>query len=91
MYFQYIVYYNVVMKYHIEHDGNVWVASCLDFCLAAQGDSYEEAKEKLEDMIREYVYDATIGEDRDYSSILLTRKAPFISFVRYYLRNAKGN
>ena len=79
------------MKYHIEHDGNVWVASCLDFCLAAQGESFEEAKEKLEDMISEYVYDATVGEDRDHAYILLTRKAPFISFVRYYLGNAKAD
>jgi predicted RNase H-like HicB family nuclease len=75
----------LVLRCYAERDGDVWVASCLDFCLAAQGDSYEEVREKLEDMINEYVYDVTVGEDSDHAYILLSRKAPFATWVKYYI------
>lgn len=51
-----------------------WQAFCIDFGLAAQGDSYEEVKAKLSDMIREYLYDALVGEDKEYAEQLLQRK-----------------
>jgi hypothetical protein len=49
---------------------------CLDLCLAAQGDSFEEAQAKLDSMICTYVEDATVGEDRDFGADLLRRPAP---------------
>ena len=65
-------------------DGNVWVASCLDFDLAAQGDTLEEAKASLEAMIVDYVNDALVGEDRIHAERLLRRKAPLKEWLVYY-------
>lgn len=45
----------LIVKCYSEQDGVCWVAVCLDFNLAAQGDSFEEVKIKLEAMITEYV------------------------------------
>lgn len=60
----------------------VWVAICLDFDLAAQGETFEEAKGKLDAMIDDYVREAWDGEDRPYADALLNRRAP----LRYWLR-----
>ena len=67
-----------------ERDGDQWVAQCLDLCLAAQADTYEEAKSKLDLMIREYVEDALVGEDRQYAQELMLRSAPLSQWVKYY-------
>ncbi len=53
----------------------VWVALCLDFDLAAQGETFEEAKGKLDAMIDDYVREAWDGEDQPYADAL-----------RYWLR-----
>ena len=74
----------LVLRCLAERDGNVWVASCLDLSLAAQGDSLDEVKKKLEQMIFEYVLDATVGEDREHADVLLNRKAPLASWIKYY-------
>lgn len=76
---------DLLLRCLAQKDGDVWVTSCLDLCLAAQADTLEEAKQKLEAMISDYVYDALIGEDRDYAGQLMTRKAPFREWVKYYL------
>jgi len=60
----------------------VWVAVCLDFCLATQGDSLDEAKHKLEEQISFYVSEAL--QDQDYGSQLLKRRAPLSSWLEYY-------
>ena len=60
------------------------MASCLDLCLAAQGESFPDAKKKLEGMIKEYVFDALAGEDRAYADQLLSRKAPLQEWAKYY-------
>lgn len=67
-----------------EQVGNQWQALCLDLCLAAQADTFEQAKAKLEAMILEYVHDALAGEDHAYAAQLLTRKAPLGQWARYY-------
>jgi hypothetical protein len=69
-------------------DNGVWVASCLDLDLAAQGDTLEEAKASLEAMIAEYVFDAVAGEDRAYAGQLLRRKAPLGEWITYYFIKA---
>jgi hypothetical protein len=79
----------LILKCYAEQEEGVWVAVCLDFNLAAQGDSFDEVKKKLESMIEEYVYDALVGEDRAYAGQLLTRRAPLSSWVRYYLLKIK--
>lgn len=64
-----------------------WVALCVDFSLAAQGDSFEDVKSKLDAQIVEYVNDA-LTVDRAYASQLLTRRAPLRYLVEYQLCRA---
>ena len=75
----------LIVKCYAEQEGDCWVAVCLNFNLAAQGDSFEEVKTKLEAMIAEYVYDALVGVDKPYASQLLTRSAPLSSWLKYQL------
>ena len=63
-------------------ESGVWVATCLDFSLATQGDSFAEAKRKLEEQIIFYVNEA-IG-DAVYGHQLLNRRAPLSIWMEYY-------
>lgn len=60
-----------------------WVAMCIDLCLAAQADTFEEAKRKLEAQISDYVYEA-VTVDRQHAQTLLTRRAPLANRVEYH-------
>jgi len=80
----------LVLRCYGKREGAVWVVVCVDFCLAAQGDTLEAAREKLHAQIQEHIYDALIGEDAQYGSYLLTRRAPIAQVLTYYwlkLRN----
>ncbi len=44
-----------IVEYYTDQEGDCPVAVCLNFNLAAQGDSFEEVKTKLEAMIKEYI------------------------------------
>lgn len=68
-----------------EAKGDHWVAVCLEFCLAVQGDSADEVKQKLHAQIEEYVYDAVLGEDRAHARQLMSRHAPLSFYARYYM------
>lgn len=61
-----------------------YAAVCIDLNLAAQGNTYAEAKTKLESMIESYVSEA-FGEDSEYQEQLLNRKAPISLRFEYYL------
>jgi predicted RNase H-like HicB family nuclease len=74
----------MIIRCYAEKDGNLWVAVCIDFGLAAQGESYELAREKLHGQIGEYVYDALVGEDKAHAGALLSRRAPLSQVVRFY-------
>ncbi len=63
---------------------DLWVAVCLDFDLAAQGDSLDDARRRLDIMLNEYVEDALTGEDRDHAETLLNRRAPWRYWLRFY-------
>jgi hypothetical protein len=65
-----------------EKDGS-WYAVCLDLCLFAQGDSFDEVRKKLHAMIKNYITEA-LTTDRDYIDSLIPRRAPLSSFVYYY-------
>ncbi|MGD0960468.1 MAG: DUF1902 domain-containing protein [Methylomonas sp.] len=75
----------LIVKCYAEQEGDYWIALCLDFNLAAQGETFEEVKFKLEAMIAEYVYDALAGIDKPYAAQLLSRRAPFSSWFKYYI------
>ena len=65
--------------------GDQWQAFCLDLSLAAQGDSFEDAKAKLDRMIVDYVYDAVVGDDREHADELLNRRAPLRYWLKFYV------
>ena len=66
-------------------EGGQWVAICLPFDLAAQAESLPEVKQKLEAQIREYLYDALMGEDREHADQLLHRRAPLKYWALYHV------
>ena len=61
-----------------------WLAFCLDFDLAVQGQTLDEVKGTLSLQVQEYVFDALAGEDRAHAGQLLTRRAPWFMWARYY-------
>lgn len=76
---------SLILRCYAVREGGVWSAMCIDLCLAAQADTYEEARRKLHAQIGEYVYDALCGDDRAYADQLLTRKSPLSVRLYYYV------
>jgi len=75
-----------VLRCYAEREApGVWVAMCLDFDLAAQGETLAEARAHLDAMITDYVADALTGEDRDHAAALLNRRAPWRYWLRYFV------
>lgn len=81
---------SLLLRVYGEKNHGQWSLICLDFNLAAQGDTPEEAQAKLHSMIRSYIVDAIAedGPDRDHASELLRRRAPLGFWVKYYLFSA---
>ncbi len=75
---------DMVLRCYAEKKGEQWQAFCLDLTLAAHGDSLEDVKKRLDEMILSYVYDATVGEDSQYADQLLSRRAPWSFWLTYY-------
>lgn len=73
----------LILKCYAEQEEGAWVAVCLDFNLAAQAETQRAAREKLEAMILSYVTEA-LTTDRQYADQLLSRRAPFTSWLKYY-------
>jgi len=67
-----------------KHHSGYWSARCLDFTLYAVGETFDEAKAKLDAQIMEYLYDAIDGQDREFAPQLLLRRAPLRDWVEYY-------
>jgi hypothetical protein len=74
----------LVVRCYAERIGSQWQAFALDFDLAAQGDSFEQARQKLDAMIRDYILEALVGDDRAHAMQLLSRRAPLSMWARYY-------
>lgn len=81
---------SLVLRCYAVEEGGIWSAMCIDLCLAAQGDTYEEARRKLHAQIGEYVYDALCGDDREFADQLLTRKSPLSMRLYYYVVRFAG-
>lgn len=62
-----------------------WQAFSLEFGLAVQAESERDAKLKLERMIDNYLRDALLGEDREHAYELLTRRATWGVYAKYYV------
>lgn len=74
---------------YCERNDDVWLAFCLDFTLVAQAETLDEAMRKLDSQIREYLHDATIGDDRPHAKYLLTRRAPLAYWLKFWLTYAQ--
>ena len=75
----------IYLRCYVEPSGGQWQAFCVDLDLAAQAESFAEAKEKLDRIINYYVYDALEGEDKAHAESLLCRKAPLRHRMKYRL------
>jgi hypothetical protein len=71
--------------YAEQESESLWIAVCIDLCLAAQGESYCEARKRLDRQIDSYIFDAIDGEDQRDADQLLHRKAPFKQQLKYHL------
>ena len=80
----------LILKCYIDEEEGAWVAVCLDFNLAAQAESPSAARKKLEAMILSYVTEA-LTVDREYADQLLSRKAPWPAWIKYYWRRLLPN
>ncbi|ROH88554.1 hypothetical protein ED236_00530 [Pseudomethylobacillus aquaticus] len=80
-----------MLRCYAEPIGNQWQAFCIDFDLAAQADSLDEVKHKLEAQIFDYLKDALVGEDREFADQLLSRKAPISHFIKWHWYNFISN
>lgn len=78
-----MIYKNLIIKCYAKQTRNVWVALCLNYNLATQADTSEEAKTKLEEQIVSYVDEAL--QDKIYGQQLLQRKAPISNWIEYYI------
>lgn len=68
---------------YAQKEANGWVALCLDFDLAAQGETLTEARATLDAMIADYIEDAATI-DSEFADSLLTRRAPLRYWLSFY-------
>jgi hypothetical protein len=68
--------------YAEQHDG-LWVAVCIDLCLAAQASDKMDAINKLNLQIVDYVKEA-FSEPEHTEQLLTQRKAPLSQIMRFY-------
>jgi hypothetical protein len=71
------------LRCYAKQEGTQWIAVCIDLGLAAQADSLDHAKRKLESMINTYIQEA-LTIHREYANQLLSRKAPLSQQLAYY-------
>lgn len=72
---------DLFLRCYAEKQDNLWVAVCVDLCLAAQADTPGEAIRKLNHQISDYVTEAF--SDECYSKELLSRKAPWQQVLKF--------
>lgn len=72
-------------------ENDQWVVMSLEFSLAAQADTLDQAKRLLESQVFEYLKDALVGQDREHAAELLTRRAPLKYWAMYWLASCIRN
>lgn len=72
----------LIVRCMARQEGDVWVALCLDFTLAAQGSTLAEARSRLHEQIASYVREACTV-DAMHGAELLTRRASICDWVAY--------
>jgi len=61
-----------------------WVGVCLDLNLGAEADSLEELKSKMDEFVSSYIATVLDTDDRASVSDLISRKAPWKDWLKYY-------
>lgn len=74
----------LVLRCYGKKQSGQFVVVCLDFNLAAQGDTFDEAWQKLQQQIHEHLDDALAGEDKAHVEQMLNRRAPLSLHLDYY-------
>lgn len=62
-----------------------WFGLCLDYNIAAEADSLEEMKQKMNEFIESYIETIHDTDDKDSIPNLLSRRAPIHYWLTYYL------
>ncbi|GFZ63364.1 hypothetical protein PSE10A_58750 [Pseudomonas amygdali pv. eriobotryae] len=76
-----------VLRCYAEKKDGLWIAACPQFTLATQGESFDQAKEKLEAQIKSYIVEA-LTLDKEHAAELLGRRAPLSIRMHYALKTA---
>ncbi|WP_163011457.1 DUF1902 domain-containing protein [Pseudomonas viridiflava] len=71
-----------VLRCYAEKKDGLWIAACPQFTLATQGESFDQAKEKLEAQIKSYIVEA-LTLDKEHAAELLGRRAPLSIRMQY--------
>jgi len=74
-----------VLRCYAEKKDGLWIAACPQFTLATQGESFEQAKEKLEAQIKSYIVEA-LTVDKEHAVELLGRRAPLSTRLQYEVK-----
>jgi hypothetical protein len=74
----------LILRCYGERKADLWQTFCIDLGLATQGESFQEAKDKLHAQIVSYMQEALAGADREYADQLLSRKSPLEFRLRYH-------
>lgn len=72
-------------------EGDQWIVMSLEFSLAAQAETLEQAQHLLHSQITEYLTDALVGQDREHAAELLSRRAPLKYWVIYWVARCIRN
>ena len=75
---------DLVIHCFAQENNGVWEAFSIEFGLAARGNTFHDARNNLDEQIREYIVDALVGDDKEYARQLLSRKAPLSLRMKYY-------
>lgn len=69
---------------HQSNEGS-WYGVCLELNLATEAHSPEDLRRKMGEMISSYIETVLDTEDKASIPALLTRRAPFLDWVKYYV------
>ena len=76
---------HMLIKCYAERHDGLWVAVCINFNLAAQAETFEEAKDRLFAQIEDHIEEALSAPEPIRHQLLYERKAPLIDRLRYRL------
>jgi hypothetical protein len=75
----------VIRCYGFQTPSGRWQGVCLDFNLAAEADTIDQLKNKMNDIIKSYIESVLDSTDKSSIIELLNRKAPLKDWGFYYL------